>query len=214
MSHSAQPAVRRPLPLTSRGSRTTAYHEAGHVVASLLTGHLVHQVQVGTYRGTLINRHGLPVVCAGLTDGSLGVAMPAVIKATLASNPGAKASIIRRAIDNVFLSGAGPAAEARFSRRGWPRTVLAQVLASDGDYADAMASLEPLVTDPGKRSRIVLSVWEISRQFVARPTVWKAITALAEELRANGKMDYDQIEACLLGQGLARVTYGQRVLTP
>lgn len=197
-----------------RGSRTTAYHEAGHVVASLLTGHLVHQVQIGPYRGTLINRHGQRVVCAGLMDGSLSVAMPAIIKATLASNPCAKANIIRRAVDNVFLSGAGPAAEARFSGRGWPRTVLAQIWASDGDYADAMASLEPLVTDPDKRSRLVLSIWEISRRFVARPTVWKAITALAEELRATGKMDPGQIEACLLGQGLARVPYGQRVLTP
>ena len=214
MSHSAQPAVRCPLPLTSRGSQTTAFHEAGHVVASLLTGHLVHQVQIGPYRGTLINRHGQPVVCAGLMDGSLGEAMPAMIKATLATNPGAKAHIIRRAVDNVFLSGAGPAAEARFSGRGWQGTVLAQVWASDGDYADAMASLEPLVTDPDKRSRMVLSIWEISRRFVARPTVWKAITALAEDLWANGKMDYDQIEACWLGQGLARVPYGQRVLTP
>lgn len=212
--HSAQPAMQCPLPMTSRGSRTTAYHEAGHVVASLLTGHLVHQVQIGDYPGTLINRHGQPVVCAGLMDGSLGVAMPAIIKATLTSNPGAKANIIRRAVDNVFLSGAGPAAEARFSRRGWPGTVLAQVWATDGDYADAMASLEPLVTDPAKRSRMVLSIWEISRRFVARPTVWKAITALAEELHANGKLGYDQIEACLLRQGLARVPYGQRVLTP
>lgn len=197
-----------------RGSRTTAYHEAGHVVASVLCGHLVHQVQIGPHRGTLINRNGQSVACAGLMDGSLRVAMPAIIKATLASNPGAKANIIRRAVDNVFLSGAGPAAEARFSRRGWPRTVLAQVWASDGDYADAMASLEPLVADPGKRSRMVRGIWEISRRFVARPTVWKAITDLAEELRANGKMDSGQIEACLLGQGLARVPYGQRVLKP
>jgi hypothetical protein len=197
-----------------RGSRTTAYHEAGHVVASVSCGHLVHQVQIGSYRGLLTNRHGQQVACAGLMDGSLRVAMPAIIKATLASNPGAKANIIRRAVDNVFLSGAGPAAEARFSRRGWPRTVLAQVRASDGDYADAMASLEPLVTDPGKRSRMVLSIWEISRRFVARPTVWKAITALAKELRANGKMDSGQIEACLLKQELARVPYGHRVLAP
>ena len=198
----------------TRGSRTTAHHEAGHVVASISCGHPVHQVQVGPYRGVLTNRHGQQVVCAGLMDGSLGVAMPAAIKVTLASNPGARANIIRRAVDNVFLSGAGPAAEARFSGRGWQGTVLAQVWASDGDYADAMASLEPLVTDPDKRSRMVLSIWEISRRFVARPTVWKAITALAEDLWANGKMDYDQIEACWLGQGLARVPYGQRVLTP
>tara|TARA_R110002051_G_scaffold10825_1_gene40340 strand:+ start:5824 stop:6378 length:555 start_codon:yes stop_codon:yes gene_type:complete len=184
------------------------------VVASVLCGHLVHQVQVGPYRGVLTNRYGQPVVCAGLMDGSLRVAMPPAIKATLASNPGAKANIIRRAVDNVFLSGAGPAAEARFSRCGWPRTVVAQVWASDGDYADAMASLEPLVTDPDKRSRMVLGIWEVSRRFVARPTVWKAIATLAEELRATGKMDSGQIEACLLGQGLARVPYGQRVLTP
>lgn len=214
MSHSAQPSVGGPLPLTSHGSRTTAYHEAGHVVASWLTGHLVHQVQIGPYRGTLINRHGQPVVCAGLMDGSLRVAMPAIIKATLASDPRAKANIIRRAVDNVFVSGAGPAAEARFSRRGWQGTVLAQVWAPDGDYADAVASLEPLVTDPDKRSRMVLGIWEISRRFVARPTVWKAITALAEDLRANGKMYCDQIEACLLVQGLSRVPYGQRMLTP
>lgn len=214
MRHSAKLAVRCPLPLTSHGSRTTAYHEAGHVVASLLTGHLVHQVQIGPYRGTLINRHGQPVVCAGLMDGSLRVALPAIIKATLASDPGAKANIVRRAVDTVFVSGAGPAAEARFLRRGWQGTGLVQVWASDGDYAAAMASLEPLVTVPDKRSRMVLSIWEISRRFVARPTVWKAITALSEELRANGKMDCDQIEVCLLAQGLSRVPYGQRMLTP
>lgn len=213
MSHSAQPAVRCPLPLTSRGSRTTAFHEAGHVVASVLCGHLVHQVQIGPYRGTLFNRHGQPVVCAGLTEG-LPLADPSSIQTTLASRPEAKAHLRHRAVDNVFISGAGPAAEARFSRRGWQATVVGQSRYPDGDFADAMTALEPFVAIPRHRSCLVYRIWECSRRFVARPLVWNAVTTLAEQLRANGKMDCDQIEASVRRQGIERMRYGHRLLKP
>lgn len=194
-------------------SRTTAYHEAGHVVASLLTGHIVHQVQIGPYRGALINRHGEPVVCAGLTEG-LPLAHPAQIRSTLASFPAAKQHLKHRAVDNAFISGAGPAAEARFSRRGWSGIALGLAWSPSGDFADALAALEPFVANPRHRSSIVFRIWETSRRFVAQPAVWKAVNGVVEELMVHGRMDFDQIEACAAEAAMVRVRYGDRCLNP
>ncbi len=194
-------------------SRATAYHEAGHVVASLMTGHIVHQVQIGPYRGTLVNRHGQPVVCAGLMEG-LPLAHPSHVQSVLASLPAAKKDYKHRAVDNAFISGAGPAAEARFSRRGWQGIVLGLSWRSDGDFADAMTALEPFQSDEDRRSNLVDRIWESSRRFISRPAVWDAVSALAEELMVHGKMDFDQIKEALEPLVIKHVAYGNRVLTP
>lgn len=183
------------------------------MVASLLTGHIVHQVQIGPYRGTLVNLHGQPVVCAGLMEG-LPLAHPAHVQSVLDSLPAAKKDYRHRAVDNAFISGAGPAAEARFSGRGWQGIVLGLSRCPEGDFADAMTALEPFIGNERRRSRMVHRIWGSSRRFIGRPIVWNAVTAVAEGLMIHGKMDFDQIKETLEPLGIKHVAYGDRVLTP
>lgn len=194
-------------------SRVTAYHEAGHAVADLLCGHSVYGIQAGPYYGSLLDRRGRVVRCAGLTESTAIPNPPHHVDAFLKMNPAGRPELIRRAFEIVMSTGAGPAAEARFGHKSWVACAYGDAMRGDGDFDYARQAMYALFRCPKRRDRAIWRTWEVSRRFVNHPKVWGAISSVAESLiAAGGRLDGSQIEDCLTAEGINIPPFRQRNL--
>jgi hypothetical protein len=170
-------------------SKVTAHHEAGHLVAVLLCGESVYKVQIGG--PGFVDRRGRIVRAHGLIESSMSAPDPEIVRAMLACSPGHEPIRRVKALNSAFVDGAGPAAEARFSRRDLLAVWLG--VEASGDHASSMRALEPFVSDPRDRSRLVSEIWEASAKIVCRGGAWRAVEAVATALLA-GVTDGDELE--------------------
>jgi hypothetical protein len=98
--------------------KNVAYHEAGHAVASLLIGEGIHAIKIArpSDKGLITDRRGRTVRATGLAELS-GSMSPVILRLTLEDRPVMRALMIAVTFNQVFVNGAGIAAEGRASKR-------------------------------------------------------------------------------------------------
>jgi hypothetical protein len=177
--------------MRARATKATAYHEAGHAVATWYAGEGLYHVHVASGRKpeVFVDRRGREVFAIGLTEASGGYnpgTYPPPAEAF--ASPSAHAdylakvlpSIRQTAVISMAVNMAGPLAEARGSRisgtGAWLRAV-----DDRAHWTDTVCEFPE-----GERAAMKAQA-ERSAVLIVRAG-WKAIEALAHELRARGSM--------------------------
>ena len=173
------------VPLPPSQVELTAYHEAGHAVAYVLTGREVSQVSLGVNPGdgqcdSVPHAHTLPDPVP----------------------PDHKRRVWENAI-TVCL--AGPVAEMMFLG---VEDDLEGVALSDWDFQEVQYALGQLGNDPleGKGSGLELALWfrwAETVDLLGEPPHWHAVTALARALRKRRSLTGQEVHA-IIAKAFAR----------
>jgi hypothetical protein len=175
--------------------RATAFHEAGHAAAALLCGEGIYNIHIGVpetgfriedSRGRVRND------IWGLAETTLSSEPPELIRAKLSAIPQMRGPIIANVFNNVFVDGAGPAAEAKHVHTS-VAAVLLSGTASD-DWEHSLESVEALGYTAHEARKMVGEVWSATGRLVTGKRAWSAVTALAEAaLSGRAGDDLDDI---------------------
>lgn len=187
-----------------RFSRATAYHEAGHAVAALMLGEGVHAIHIHNGAAPFVSRKGIasePVL--GAVEDTTGAPHPYLALLTLegvargaAANRSAPKcphtvqgmwpQMWAKAVNSVFVLGAGIAAEAKHARAAYAPAAIWGTAAA-GDRLAADRDLGLFVADAGERERSVQAIWSATRSLVTAGSAWAAVDDLARALWARGE---------------------------
>lgn len=157
-----------------RLSRTSAYHEAGHAVAALMVGY--HVIGLSAVPDPVAGRRGY-IEARG--NGSADEYMADDLTREVA-------------LRAIFYSGAGSAAQSRYSHEALGLTWLFGGVS--GDLAQSTPWAAIFHPEPAAARSAVFSVWAATASLVTRGGAWRAIVAVAEALFMSGELDGRAVE--------------------
>lgn len=176
--------------LTKAQQRRVVFHEAGHVVAALMCGESIYNVQLGRPEDDFLieDRRGRFVDALGLTETTMdNHGNPYMVRAKLQGMPAARGPLIAAVFNSVFLDGAGYAAEAKLAR--WSTAARAVAAFGSSDWDSAMDSVMALGIDEATSQKLVLEVWGETSKIIRGPRGWPAVEAVASAIFAGQPAD-------------------------
>jgi hypothetical protein len=197
--------------------KNVAYHEAGHAVASLLIGEGIHAIKIArpSDKGLITDRRGRTVRATGLAELS-GSMSPVILRLTLEDRPVMRALMIAVTFNQVFVNGAGIAAEGRASKRNAGMYLDAFVPpvpggSGGGDAKHSISLVEALGYGRKEASRLASETWSATQCLIRRGSAWRATTAIAEAV-LDGVEDGDELEG--LGRAILTEAPDSPLRTP
>jgi hypothetical protein len=95
-------------------------------------------------------------------------------------------------LDNgVFVCGAGPAAEAKATKKPFEEVLNSWRSASDWEHAEWL--LETWLPDDFDPSAAIIPIWDEARELITSGPIWPAVCAVAHEFRSGGSRDLNQL---------------------
>jgi hypothetical protein len=175
-----------------RHVRVTAYHEAGHCAAALLAGEIVFDIRIASREHGYVRADAAPGQPRGLgyADTSLKFIPELERKFAVHGDVHRRAMQFRLALNELFVSGAGLAAESRLTRQSYDRSVFMTAMGWGGGVGDlhqALKVAEWLGYSGADAESIVFEVWNATAPLIRGPG-WRAVTAMAEAVLARGDL--------------------------
>ena len=163
-----------------RVGKGVAYHEAGHAVAALLCGEVIHSIKVRRKANDpIVDRHGgVAADALGGAEVSGGFGPEASM---LIPDPGLTLPLMARALNRIFVTGAGIAAERKVAKQS--RGFLSA--GAEHDYEHACYMLALFGYNRQDQYEMVDEIWEATGPLIARGPAWQAVEAIAEAVIAG-----------------------------
>lgn len=164
-----------------------AYHEAGHAVACVLTGHPFERVSLEKRSERVVLEDGRQMI-AKYTDGIANIPEIEAVR----QKEREQGIIDLRAL---IVAAAGMAAEALAAPKETPD--LAETIRSAGaDFLHFEICLRPAFPESKARLRLVdrIAIAALRRAAPLLEKAWPAVVAVAQALRNRGALDYDEAE--------------------
>ena len=185
-----------------------AVHEAGHAVAGWSTGtrfRFVHlRTQEEVLAGPYLDDRGREVDCIGGVEGSdryhplsllysdpsLRLDDMEVGNCSAEDLLALKTTWRANAEIDIIISMAGPVAEARYRHFSLTATYF---LGGAGDIEKIRPRLDYLTRTEAERTRLEVDLEARTRRMFREPSVWDAVLAVADELRARRKLEWNDV---------------------
>ncbi len=165
----------------TKALQSTAYHEAGHAVAAW---------------DVLVRAKSLSII-PDLSDGSLGRHITGPYFTNMRPDLDHSPRVQRRLENKALVCLAGPAAQRRFSPRGY------RWVHGEGDYRQAVELLS-YISPESKELGAYIGLIDIrARNFVRRDDMWAAIEAVAAALLDRGEIPGREIKP-IIQRGIQR----------